>query len=125
MQQDLKSLSDSELEVMQIIWDHEPPVSRSTVEEVLCQERSLAPSTIITFLTRLCDKGYLTLEKKGRMNLYTPLMSHEGYLAQESRSFLDKLCGGSVSKLAVALSGSGISKEDLQELKKLLEDDDL
>jgi len=119
------SLPDGELEVMQIVWLCEPPVSRSTIESLLNAEKNLAPSTILTFLSRLCDKGFLKVEHQGRANLYTPLVSQKDYLAEESRRMLDKLYGGSLSAFAVALSDSGISKEDLDELRAMLEEDKL
>ena len=119
------SLPDGELEVMQIIWQCEPPVSRSTIESMLNAVKNLAPSTILTFLSRLCDKGFLKVEHQGRTNLYTPLVSQKDYLAEESRRMLDKLYGGSLSAFAVALSDSGISKDDLDELRAMLEEDKL
>lgn len=114
-------LPDSELEIMQIVWKHEPPVSRSVIEKELKKGRKLAPSTIITFLSRLCDRGFLSVEHQGRTNLYTPLVPQKDYLANESRSFLDRLYGGSLSAFAVSLSDSGISKDEIERLRMLLE----
>ena len=119
------SLPDGELEIMQIVWDCEPPVSRIAIEESLLQEKHLAPTTILTFLTRLCDKGFLRAERQGRMNLYTPLISRRDYLAKESRRMLDRLYGGSLSAFAVSLCDSGITKEELAQLTALLEEDAL
>lgn len=115
-------LPDGELEIMQIIWKHEPPVSRSVIEKELNRGRKLAPSTIITFLSRLCDRGFLSVEHQGRTNIYTPRVSQKEYLASESRSFLDRLYGGSLSAFAVSLCDSGISKEEIEHLRKLLEE---
>lgn len=125
MKKNLKSLSDSELEVMQIIWENEPPVSRSVIENELCKDRNLAPSTIITFLSRLCEKGFLTVEKKGRTNLYSPALDKKEYFATENQSFLKRVYGGSISAFAASLVDSGISKSDLDELRKLLEENSL
>ena len=119
------SLPDSELEVMQIIWQCEPPVSRSAIEETLNKQKNLAPSTILTFLSRLCDRGFLRAERRGRMNLYTPLVSHKEYLAQESRRLLDRLYGGSLSAFAVSLCDSGITREELQALRAILNEEPL
>lgn len=110
---------------MQIIWQCEPPVSRSVIKETLNKEKNLAPSTILTFLSRLCDRGFLRAEKKGRTNLYTPLISHKEYLAQESRCLLDRLYGGSLSAFAVSLCDSGITREELQALRALLDEEPL
>lgn len=118
---DIKRLPESELEIMQIIWKNPAPVSRMTIEDALQKIHPLAPTTILTLLTRLCEKGFLSLEKDGRTNLYTPLVSERDYLAAESRSFLDRLFGGSVAGFATALCDSGITKEELEELRRLLE----
>ena len=121
----MKRLPERELEIMQIIWREAPPVSRMTVEDALQKAHSLAPTTILTLLTRLCGKGFLSMEKDGRMNLYVPLISEKEYLAAESRAFLDRLFHGSVAGFAAALCDSGITKEEVEELKKLLEKEEL
>ena len=119
------SLPDGELEIMQIVWRHEPPVSRTDIENALGKDRALAPSTILTFLTRLCARGFLRVEPRGRTNLYTPLVSEKDYLAREGRRFLDRLYGGSLSAFAVSLCDGGVTKEELEELRRLLEEDAL
>ena len=118
----LSSLPDGELEIMQIVWQSEPPVSRGVIEEVLNGRRKRAPSTILTFLPRLCERGFLSVERRGRTNLYTPLVTRKDYLAGESRRMLDRLYGGSLSAFAVSLCDGGVSREELAELRKLLEE---
>lgn len=118
---DIKRLPESELEIMQIIWKETAPVSRITIENALQRTHPLAPTTILTLLTRLCEKGFLLLKKEGRTNLYEPLVAEKEYLAAESRSFLDRLFHGSVAGFATALCDSGIKKEELEELRQLLE----
>ncbi|WP_426348757.1 BlaI/MecI/CopY family transcriptional regulator [Alloiococcus sp. CFN-8] len=118
----LRRLPDGELEVMQIIWHGDTPMPRSVIEKELTESKHLAPTTILTFLTRLCDKGYLTMEKQGRINYYTPLISEKDYLASESRNILNRLYGGSLSAFAVSLADGGVSREEIEELRRLLEE---
>lgn len=122
---EIKRLPESELEVMQIIWHEKTPVSRMTIESALHKTHPLAPTTILTLLTRLCEKGFLSLYKEGRTNLYEPLITEKEYLAAESRSFLDRLFHGSVAGFATALCDSGIKREELEELRRLLEKGEL
>lgn len=138
MSKNIRRLPDSELEVMQAVWACSPqagtdeniqPVSRGQIEEILQGTRaasqppepSMALTTLLTLLTRLSEKGFIRTEKIGRSNCYTPLISQADYLASQSRSFLDKLCGGSISTFASALCDSGLTKEELEELAQLLE----
>lgn len=122
---EMKRLPESELEIMQIIWKETAPVSRMTIETELQNIHPLAPTTILTLLTRLCEKGFLSLKKEGRTNLYEPLITEKEYLAAESRSFLDRLFHGSVAGFATALCDGGIKKEELEELRQLLEKGEL
>ena len=122
MKEDIRRLPDSELALMQIIWNKEPPVTRSDIEAALDGDHPLAPTTILTFLTRLRDKGFLNLERRGKVNYYTPLISRKTYLAQASRGVLDQLFGGSVAALATSLVDAGVSREELEELRRMLEE---
>ena len=121
MSSNIKRLPDSELEVMQAIWSLEAPVARVDIEEVLKDSYPIAMTTLLTLLTRLSEKGFIRIEKVSRSARYYPLVSQQEYLAQQSKNFLQRLCGGNVSTFATALCDSGISKEDLAELRALLD----
>lgn len=118
-----KRLPDAELEVMQAVWACEVPVARAEIEEILKDSHPMAPTTLLTLLTRLSEKGFIRIEKEGRSARYYPLVSRQDYLAQQSRRFLDKLCGGSLPTFAAALCDSGLTKEEIEELRDLLERD--
>lgn len=115
-------LPDAELEVMQILWRCEAPVARSTVEAEMAKLRPMAQTTLLTLLSRLAGKGFVQIEKQGRSSVYTPLVSKVDYQARQSKRFVDQLFGGSMSAFASALTASGLSKEDLDELRKMLEE---
>lgn len=115
-----RKLPDTELEVMQALWSCPSPAMRTDIEAILRDQHPMALTTLLTLLTRLAEKGFLRIEKKGRSSCYIPLVSRESYLAAQSRRFLDKLCGGSLSAFAAALCDSGLTKEELNELSELL-----
>ena len=62
----MKKLPESEQEIMMIIWEYEEPVSRFQVEEKLNVEKNVAPSTILTLLTRLEKKGFIQKVRNGK-----------------------------------------------------------
>ena len=116
--ENFRHLPDGELEVMQVVWARTPPVARSEIEGELAPR---AASTVLTVLSRLCEKGFLAVERRGRTNYYTPRISRRDYLAAESRSFLKSRFGGSVSALAASLVDGGISAAELAELRAELD----
>ncbi len=121
MAKQVQRLPDAELEVMQALWAEKAyPVSSLDIMEGLAGKKwQLA--TLIKLLSRLEERGFVRREKEGRNNYYTPLVGREDYLAAESRSFLERLHGGSLPSLVAALVEShAVSEQDVAELAELL-----
>ena len=121
MEHTIRRLPDAELEVMQAIWACEPPVSRTDINEILKDTHPMALTTLLTVLTRLSEKGFVQIQKEGRSARYIPLVARQDYLAQQSRRFVQTVCGGSLPAFAAALCDSGLTKEELAQLRDLLE----
>lgn len=117
----MKRLPDSELELMMIIWDAGTAVTRGEIEERLPGTRRLSSTTILSFLARLQEKGFVKVIKNGRSNVYEALISREAYLQAESKSIWKRLYQGSVKNFMTALSaGEGLTDQDLLELQEFL-----
>lgn len=115
-----KRLPDAELEVMQAVWSLEAPVTAAAVQQKVPSDWKA--TSVLTFLSRLCDKGFLSCEKEGRQNQYTPRVTQEEYLQRESRSFVERVCGGSVKNLVASLSDAGaLTAHDIDELRAFLD----
>ena len=73
-------------------------------------------------LSRLEERGFVAGAKEGRANAYTPLVQEADYLSSESRSFLERLHGGSLSSLVVSLyPDTKLTEEDVAALERILE----
>lgn len=117
-----KTLPNSELELMMILWKAGKPMTRTEIENRLPQKRKLSKTTVLSFLSRLEDKGFVRVEKEGRNNLYFPLVEEQEYLEQESGTILERLYGSSVKKFVAALyDGDRLSKAEIDELKDYLD----
>lgn len=117
----MKRLPDTELEVMKALWDYGPDTPRAQLEQALAAH-GWAANTINTYLSRLTDKGYLSVRRAGKSNLYTPLVSREDYLAFDSHQVLSRLYGSSPRNFVAALARSGLDRRDLEELQDLLDE---
>jgi predicted transcriptional regulator len=116
-------LPEAELEIMMIIWESGQNVTSDYIMEKLNGKKTWGRTTVLNFLTRLVDRGFLTISKEGRFNIYSPLVAQQEYLEQESKSFLEKMYQNSVKKLVATLYNSkNISKDDLEELKRFIEE---
>lgn len=119
----MKRLGDAELEIMLTIWHAPGPVQSGYVQHQMQGRRSWTLPAVITALNRLIDKGFLASEKQGRNNLYRPLISEQDYKAAEGRGIIDRLYGSSFTGMVAALfDGRAIDKNDLNELRKYLDE---
>jgi len=119
----MKRLPQSELELMMIIWNAGHPVTRMEIEANLDPERKILPNTILSFLSRLEEKGFVKVEKKGKINWYTPIVEEKKYLQAESKSILATLYGNSMKNFVTALyDGKAVNQEQIRELKEFLDE---
>ncbi|MBO5283749.1 MAG: BlaI/MecI/CopY family transcriptional regulator [Lachnospiraceae bacterium] len=113
------SISESEWQVMKILWRSYP----LTLPEILdrLQETGWSKTTIQTYLARLVKKGALSTKRQGKGYLYYPAVSESDCQLAESRSFLSRVYNGSLTRMVMGFVNSGnLSQEELDELKKLI-----
>ncbi len=107
---------------MQAVWAAGEPVNSGYIQAALKGRRGWALSTLLTALGRLCDKGFLSCEKQGWANLYTPLIGEEAYRRSEGRTLLEKLYGNSVTGLVASLvDGKSVGEDALRQLRRMLD----
>lgn len=116
----IQQVSDFELELMKTIWGNGG--SALYVEIVQALEAKGTPATkntIISLLSRLIKKGYLSSKKSGRQNTYTALVSEMEYQAEQTETFLKKVYEGNAEGLISTLIQKDlISADDYEKLKK-------
>ena len=123
MKKTYQRLPDSELDIMLILWNGTPPMTRPEIEKVINKKKNLAPTTILSLLTRLEAKKFVEVTKQGKMNLYTPLVSQSDYQANESQNVLEKLYGNSLKKFVTSLyQGKKMSSEEVRDLSNFLKE---
>ena len=121
MKKTYQRLPESELDIMIVLWNGTPPMTRPEIEKVINTKKKLASTTILSLLTRLESKNFVKVTKQGKMNLYTPLVSQSDYQTHESQSLLEKLYGNSLKKFVTTLyHGKKISSEEIQDLSNFL-----
>ncbi len=116
----LPQISETEYEVMKIVWKY-APISTNEITEKLLRTTSWSPKTIQTLIKRLVTKGALAYEKESRVFVYTPLVKENEYIGQESRSFLKRYFNGDITAMLSAyMENDKLSETELEQLLSLL-----
>ena len=117
-------ISDAESVVMDVLWKRSP-LSADEVVASLSSRQDWQEATVKTLLNRLLKKGAIDAEKDGRRYLYAPVLQRGDWVQGESESLLDRLFGGRVAPLVAHFSEQRkLSRKDIAELRKLLEEID-
>ena len=114
-------ISQSEWEIMEILW-HQSPLSASEVFNVLGPDTHWNVKTVRSFLDRLEQKQAVLKEKVHGINVYKPIPRRHNCLRQESRTFLDRFFQGNpVSMISHFIKQEKLSEADIDRIQKLLE----
>lgn len=119
-------ISEAESLVMDVLW-RQHPLSAEDVVAALAQTQHWQEATIKTLLNRLLNKGAIKATREGRRYLYAPVLKREDWVLGESEGLLQRLFDGRVAPLVAHFSEHHrLSKKDIAELRKLIEelDDD-
>lgn len=116
-------LSDAEWKVMETLWDSAPKTMME-ITNALKETTGWTKHTVMSFLKRMEEKGALHYEEGSRAKLYYPDLKKEDAVIQEAEDFLDRVFHGKMGLMLNAMvQQKALSKEDIQELYQILEEE--
>jgi BlaI family transcriptional regulator, penicillinase repressor len=117
------NVSEAELEVLKALWEHGPGTVRQTSARLRGRKRRWAYNTVLTLLSRLREKGYITSEKGRVAHVFAAAVSREELLRRRLTELADQVCDGTASPLVHALvQGQRFSPDEIAGFRKLLDE---
>ena len=114
--------TDAELEILTVLWSLGASTVRD-VHETISRRRPAQYSTILKFMQIMAEKGLVRRDETQRAHVYQAARPREWTQRQLAGDLLERAFSGSAKSLMVgALSAKKASKEELAELRKLLDD---
>lgn len=111
-------LYDSELKLMEIIWESEP-VSAKDISLIAAETIGWNKNTTYTIIKKLIEKK--VLDRTEPNFVCTSLVKRDAVRKAETQSLINKLYNGSKKAFFASFIDDSISEEELEELKKLIE----
>ncbi len=119
----MKNLSDSEWEVMNVLWGAESMTLAEIVAQLRAGGISWAGNTVQTFLTRLAKKGAVRVDKGGLPYHYAAAAPRGEYEKKALEALKRTVFRGSASRMVSAfVESERLSGEELAKLRKYIED---
>jgi predicted transcriptional regulator len=113
--------TESELEILQILWENEPATVR-TINDKLNEKRDVGYTTTLKIMQLMLGKNLLSRQEHGRKHLYTSVYKENETQKVLLDKFLHSAFKGSAMKLVMqALGNHKTSKEELSQIKALIQ----
>ncbi|WP_374164625.1 BlaI/MecI/CopY family transcriptional regulator [Arcticibacter sp. MXS-1] len=115
--------TDSELEILQILWEKGACTVRD-VNEALAEERGeeVGYTTTLKLMQIMHEKGMVGRDTSSRTHVYRALLSPENTKRTILNKVIDTVFNGSATQLVMqALSSSKSSKEEIEQIRKYLD----
>ena len=114
--------TESELEILQVIWEFGPSTVRF-INDRLKLNKKVGYTTTLKIMQIMTEKGILSRNTESRTHVYTSLISQDMAQQQLLDKLLKSVFGGSAKKLVIqALGNHKSTKTELEEIKKLIRD---
>ena len=118
----MKNLSDSEWEVMNVLWGAESMTFAEIVSLLRAGGINWAGNTVQTFLTRLAKKGAVRVDKGGLPYRYAAAAPREQYELEAVEALKKRVFRGSGLRMVSSLlSGERLSGEELAKLREFVD----
>jgi len=115
--------TDSELEILTVLWSRGPSTVRDVYETLRKRRKSAQYATVLKFMQIMAQKGILKRDEADRAHVYAPIRSRQVVQKQLAGDLLQRGFDWSMKNLMIgALSARKATKEELAELRKLLDE---
>lgn len=121
------SPTESELEILQIIWENGPSSVRfvndkqNETKGLSTNKTEVGYTTTLKIMQIMSEKGLLNVNKEQRQHIYSSAIDESETKNNLLDGFLKKTFAGSVMKMVMqALGNHEPSKEELNEIKNLI-----
>ena len=114
-------LSENEWYIMQVLWEKSPSTLRE-ICDALKESKGWTKHAITSFLKRMLEKEAISVDETGKLKSYSAVWSKEDIILEETHSILDRVYRGDLLLMVSnAVKEQKLSKEEIQELKSILD----
>ena len=122
-----KELTNCEKLIMKVVWEAKDDISTpDTIEQLKVRfGKEYARTTVVTFVQRLVEKGYVTTYRRGRVSYIRPVQSEEEYCNRMLQDTMNFWFDGDCTKMISALcSDSNLNAEEAEKIRRIIDNTD-
>lgn len=118
-----QDITDTELAVLQVLWEEGPATIRRIAEVLYPGGRTAQYATVQKLLERLETKGCVERNRSQAVHVFRAALARDELVARRLEAVADKLCGGSWTPLLTHLvQKDKLSRKERQALRNLIDE---
>ena len=112
----------AELEILQVLWESGPSTVRFVNEQLNEKQRNVNYTSTLKLMQIMAEKESLVRDESQMKHIYRPAEDEQVMKSHLLENFVNTLFNGSASGLLMQLLGNkSISKEELEAIRKMVE----
>lgn len=116
-------LGEAELAVMRVLWEEGPLTVRDVMNRLHDRGRRVAYTTVLTFLTRLEQKGMVASDKRDTAYVYRSKISRQSVTTSRIRALVDQLYDGAAAPVLLHLiENERFTQDEIAQLRRMIDD---
>lgn len=117
----MKDVSQTELAIMNALWDDGPSAVRGIVERVYGKHSQSLHTTVKSLLERLIKKGYAACDRSGSVHTFNATVDREDFVGRQIDQLANDLCDGEVAPILLSLVDRvKLSRKDRNAIEQII-----
>jgi predicted transcriptional regulator len=117
----LDEISDTEMEIMLVVWEKGNPSVRDIVEAVYSQHSQTLHTTVKSLLERLSKKGFVECDRSDHVHRFRALIEREAFVQSQVGKLADNVYSGNVAPVLLSMVEKvRLSKKDRETIEEIL-----
>lgn len=115
-------IGDAELATMRVLWDHGPQTVREVMERLHERGRRVAYTTVLTFLSRLEQKGLVRSDRNDQAYVYKAKVTKASVTRTRVKALMEQLFDGAAGPVLMHLiENERLTAEEVHQLRRLID----
>lgn len=122
MTRQIRTVTETEFAILNVLWDRGSTTVREIVESVYRKHTHSLHASVRSLLERLADKGFVVCQRRGAAHLFSAAVDRETFVAQQLQLLADSNFGGSLTPLLITLVDNvKLSRRDREAIRRIIE----
>lgn len=122
MPRPVRTVTETEFAILNVLWDRGPSTVREIVEAIYGEHTHSLHASVKSLLERLADKDFVVCQRRGGVHLFSATVDRQAFVTGQLQRLADSNFGGSLTPLLITLVDNvKLSRRDREAIRRIIE----